>query len=150
MTNQRIVFKNVDGSCGIIVPAPEALQRMSIEDIAEKDVPPGLQFRITTTDKIPVDRTFRGAWTDDNPTDTVDVDMPKARILHMNSLRSLRDEKLKALDIEHIKAEEQGDATLKSNIATQKQELRDMPQTFDLSVATTPEELKAMIPDSLK
>ena len=137
---KRIVFKNLDGSCGIIIPAPKALLEMTIEEIAAKDVPNGLSYRIADTVNVPADRTFRNAWTDDNPTQTVDVDMIKARDLHMDNLRVIRDKKMKLLDIEQMKG---------FDVSIAKQELRDIPQTYDLSVATTPEELKLMVPASL-
>jgi hypothetical protein len=62
MTNQRIIYQNDDGSVAIIIPAQEALETLSIEQIALKDVPNGKPYKIVTTDDIPSDRTFRGAW----------------------------------------------------------------------------------------
>lgn len=138
---QRIVFKNLDGSVGIVIPTAEMLHNMSIEQIAFKDVPEGLGWRITNTGNIPSDRTFREAWTDINPTSTVDVDMEKARDIHMSNIRILRDEKLKELDIETLKG---------NDVQMEKQVLRDIPQTFDLSGATTPEELLNLMPEELK
>ncbi len=48
-----------------------------LELIAENDVPVGLQWRITTSDKLPTDRMHRHAWTDDFDTETVDIDEVK-------------------------------------------------------------------------
>jgi hypothetical protein len=59
---KRIIYKNQDNSVGIIVPSPEALQSMTIEQIAEKDVPTGLRYKIVDVSEIPTDRTFRNAW----------------------------------------------------------------------------------------
>jgi hypothetical protein len=59
---KRIIYKNPDNSVGIIVPSPEALQSMTIEQIAEKDVPTGLRYKIVDVSEIPTDRTFRNAW----------------------------------------------------------------------------------------
>lgn len=36
--------------------------------------------RLTTTDKLPLDRIFRALWTDDMDTDTVDIDYNKLNI----------------------------------------------------------------------
>lgn len=58
----RIIYPNVDGGVSIIVPAPEALETMTIEDIALKDVPAGKPFKIVDVSDIPTDRTFRNAW----------------------------------------------------------------------------------------
>ena len=63
--NQRIIYKNPDNTVSIIVPSPNALQFMSIEDIAKKDVPTGLKYKIVNVSEISSDRTFRNAWTVD-------------------------------------------------------------------------------------
>jgi hypothetical protein len=60
--NKRIIYKNPDNSVSIIVPSPEALQSMTIEQIAEKDVPANTPYKIVDVSEIPTDRTFRNAW----------------------------------------------------------------------------------------
>jgi len=60
--NQRIIYPNDDGGVSIVIPAPEALETMTIEDIAAKDVPEGKPFKIVDVADIPTDRTFRNAW----------------------------------------------------------------------------------------
>jgi hypothetical protein len=57
----RIIYPTDDG-VAIIVPAPEALETMTIEEIAAKDVPAGKPFKIVDVSDIPSDRTFRNAW----------------------------------------------------------------------------------------
>lgn len=59
---QRIIYPTLDGGVAVIIPAPEALQTMTIEEIAAKDVPAGQPFKIVPTSDIPEDRTFRNAW----------------------------------------------------------------------------------------
>lgn len=59
---QRIIYPTLDGGVAVIIPAPEALQTMTIEEIAAKDVPKGQPFKIVPTSDIPEDRTFRNAW----------------------------------------------------------------------------------------
>jgi hypothetical protein len=59
---KRIIFKQEDGGVGIIVPSPRTLETKTIEEIAEKDVPKGLPYRIVDVDYVPSDRTFRDAW----------------------------------------------------------------------------------------
>ncbi len=93
---------------------------------------------------IPPDRTFRDAWTPD-----LAVDMPKARDIHMKRIRAARDQQLEKLDIETIKAVGAGDAAKAAEIEAQKQTLRDLPQTFDLSGAAMPNELKTLWPGDL-
>lgn len=62
---KRIIYKNPDNTVSIIVPAPEALQSMTIEQIAKKDVPTGYKYKIVDVSEIPTDREFRNAWTID-------------------------------------------------------------------------------------
>ena len=62
---QRIIYKNDDGGVSIIIPVPEALEKYSIQAIAEKDVPEGKPYKIIDASEIPTDRTFRAAWTVD-------------------------------------------------------------------------------------
>ena len=58
--NQRIIYPTDDGGVAVIIPAPDC--GLTIEQIAEKDVPPGKQFKIVDVSDIPTDRTFRNAW----------------------------------------------------------------------------------------
>jgi len=60
--NKRIIYKNLDNSVSIIVPSDEALQSMTIEQIALKDVPANTPYKIVDVSEIPSDRTFRNAW----------------------------------------------------------------------------------------
>lgn len=60
--NQRIIYTNPEGGVAIIVPAPECLQTHTIEEIAAKDVPVGIPYKIVDVADIPSDRTFRAAW----------------------------------------------------------------------------------------
>ena len=61
----KIIYKNENGGISIITPTQEALEQMSIIELALKDVPTGLAFAIVEDDFIPTDRTFRDAWTID-------------------------------------------------------------------------------------
>jgi hypothetical protein len=58
----RIIYQNDDGGVSVIVPTASALETMTIEDIALKDVPAGKPFKIVAIEDIPSDRTFRNAW----------------------------------------------------------------------------------------
>ena len=60
--NSRIIYPTDDGGVAIVIPAPEALETMTIEEIAAKDVPAGKPFKIIDTADVPTDRTFRNAW----------------------------------------------------------------------------------------
>jgi len=58
--NQRIIYNKPEGGIAIIIPAAEC--GLTIEEIAAKDVPAGLQYFIVDASEIPTDRTFRNAW----------------------------------------------------------------------------------------
>ncbi len=64
--DKRIIYKNSDGSISIIIPSPEALENKTIDEIAKKDVPTGLNYKIVNVSEISSDRTFRDAWTIDD------------------------------------------------------------------------------------
>ena len=57
--NKRIIYKTANNGVAVIIPSENVL---SIEDVAAKDVPVGVQYKIVDVSEIPVDRTFRNAW----------------------------------------------------------------------------------------
>jgi len=59
----RIVYKTEEGGVAVVIPTPEALETMTIEEIATKDVPEGAEYHIVEDSEVPSDRTFRDAWT---------------------------------------------------------------------------------------
>ena len=62
---KRIIYKKADNTVSIIVPSAEALQFMTIEQIAKKDVPTGYKYKIVDVSEIPSDRSLRNAWSID-------------------------------------------------------------------------------------
>jgi hypothetical protein len=60
MNNPRIIYPTPEGGVAILIPAFEC--GLTIEQIAAKDVPAGVPFRIVEASDIPSDRTFRNAW----------------------------------------------------------------------------------------
>ncbi len=61
---KRIIYPTPDGGVAILIPAPEWLaeEGNTIEKLAEKDVPAGVEYKTVDTTDIPDDRTFRNAW----------------------------------------------------------------------------------------
>lgn len=78
----------------------------------------------------------------------VRVNMEKARALHMDRIREVRNTRLAALDVPFMRAVESGDTREQQRISREKQILRDIPQTLDLS-AESPARLKAIWPAEL-
>lgn len=64
----KIIFKNESGGVSILHPTDEALSFMTINEIAKKDVPTGVKYKIVEDSEVPTDRTFRDAWTIDEAT----------------------------------------------------------------------------------
>ena len=82
--------------------------------------------------------------------DAVVVNMPKARVLHMDAIRRVRNAELAKLDITYMRAIEAGDTDAQATIATEKQTLRDIPATFDITTdVDTPAALKSKWPAEL-
>ena len=58
--NKRIIYPNNEGGVSILIPSPN--WKGTIEELAVKDVPAGLPYKIVDVSEIPSDRTFRNAW----------------------------------------------------------------------------------------
>lgn len=55
---QRIIYSTDEGGIAVIIPTGE----LPIEEVARKDVPDGVPYKIVDTADVPTDRTFRSAW----------------------------------------------------------------------------------------
>jgi hypothetical protein len=94
-------------------------------------------------------RGFRDAWIWSGT--AIDVDMPKARVIHMDRIRKVRNAEFerRGLDRHLQTALTRGDTVRAQELEEEKQILRDIPQKYDLSGFKTPEELKAAWPKEL-
>ena len=80
----------------------------------------------------------------------INVNMDKARAIHLEEIRRVRNEELAKEDITFMRAVEAGDTDAQNTIKTKKQTLRDLPATFDITTdVDTPEKLKAKWPTEL-
>ena len=80
----------------------------------------------------------------------VNVDMTKARAIHLAEIRRVRNEELVKEDVTFMRAIESEDTDAQATIKTKKQTLRDLPATFDITTdVDTPEKLKAKWPTEL-
>ena len=149
--NTRIAYTQEDGTVAIVTPAPEFIaQGGTVEQLARKSIPLGTHFEEMDVADVPKDRYFRNAWRLGAPlSKSIEIDRPKAEAIHMNKLREIRDEKLKAEDIEYQKAIEFRDDAKMNAIANRKKKLRDMPLDVDFSGMSL-DELKAYIPEILR
>ena len=150
---RKIIFTRPDGGVSVVVPAintlpdPEKITEAEAEQRAWDKLPTiAINPRFVTDAEIPTDRTFRNAWEDSAG---IKVNMPKARDIHKERLRTMRAPKLAKLDVDYIRADEAGNTALKVKIAGQKRALRDVTVDSRIVAATTPEELKNVIPSVL-
>jgi|DEB0MinimDraft_6_1074348.scaffolds.fasta_scaffold230859_1 hypothetical protein len=92
---QRIVYKT-DSGVSIVIPSPEALEAMTIEEIAAKDVPAGMEYTIVSADDLPADWTFRDAWRQNGS--SVYVDLPAAKAIAHTHRRTKRSQEFEPHD----------------------------------------------------
>jgi len=142
----------------IVIKTTEGIQIMTLvgdSDLSDAlrkwvEVNPNqyISHREMPDDVIPTDRTFRDAWADTTPELIIDIDMAKARAIHLDSIRIKRNAELSKLDIQATKAQDIGDADALTQIRVRKQELRDLPATLapSLASAVSVDALKAIQP----
>ena len=56
----KIIYKTSEDTVSVIGSSPEWSSTM--EELAQKDVPTGLKYKIVEDSVIPSDRSFRNAW----------------------------------------------------------------------------------------
>lgn len=83
---------------------------------------------------LPYYGNFRNAWKR-KVDGSVEMDMAKARTIKTDRVRVERDERLRALDVNYIRADEVGDTAEKSRIAALKQQLRDLPSGIQTAIS---------------
>ena len=57
----RVIYKNPDSTISVLIPTIEALSFATLEEIATKDVPEGLPFKLVKDTDLP-DRSTRKYW----------------------------------------------------------------------------------------
>lgn len=164
MSKYVFVKNNTDGTCSVTVPTPAMfnpksrdrldLQERGIEFKSDEEIYDWIQAKDAPgsskilKSELPEDRVFRNAWNHDVTSNKVKIDFNKAVDLHKNKLRELRTPKLAALDVEMMRAIEDGDQTKISSIKSKKQALRDI--TNIPSDIKTVEALKTYIPKEVE
>lgn len=118
-----IIYPQPNGQVAVIIPADPSL---SIEEIAAKDVPAGLPYKIV--DGLDIDNDYFNAY-EFHPEQGAEVNIEKAKAIHLDKFRAARSPKLTSLDIAFMKAVETSDVSKQAEIATEKQALRDVTKT---------------------
>lgn len=141
--NSVIVYKTEEDN-GVAILYSSSSWDGTLEELAAKDVPENAEWCIISFEEIPRDNIFRGAWKLES--DTIKIDVPKAKTIWRNKFRVVRKPLLAALDVEFMRAVEVGDASLQREIAAKKQALRDVTS---IELPDTPEDIKATWPSIL-
>lgn len=124
----HILFKkpNKDTySVRVCVEANPEVELQKIKDTLDPDA-----YLLSPSD-IPSHRKFRNAWIRPLSKQGIEVDVSKAKEIHLDRIRRMRDKKLKDLDVEMLK--NITNSKKLKEIDAEKQLLRDIPQTIDLS-----------------
>lgn len=120
-----IAYENTEGQLCVVHPTGE----IPFSEVLLKDVPAGARYVITDNDKLPKSREFREAWALGADSAFVTVDIPKAKELTKDRLRIERAPLLEALDVQYVRALEEGRDT--SAIVAEKNRLRDITKAAD-------------------
>ncbi len=150
----RFAYMQLNGILAIVSAAPKSdLERVlgALTDKAYRDHVLSRSIPAEATDvrelpddwRPPTSRALRNAWRHDG------VDMPAAREIWRNHMRTARAPKLAELDVSYQRADEAGAELGKKMIASQKQALRDVTAHPDIESVTTPQELMSIWPDTL-
>lgn len=87
---------------------------------------------------------FRDAWTMQG------IDLKKAKDIWMDKIRAVRNEMLKELDVQWIRAMENGESKLAGDIAAKKQQLRDITSRKEFSKIKKVEDIQNFWPEILE
>lgn len=106
----------------------------------------GVSYDSSSIEK-PTSRAFREAWVVNK--NKIEVDMTVARNIQRNRIRQERTSRFEDLDAKYHKALEQKDSVKLTDLAFQRQALRDVTDDPRLDSVTTPEELEGLTLDVL-
>jgi predicted metal-dependent hydrolase len=132
-----ITYPQPNGQVAVVIPTGD------VND-AIKDVPKDTPYKII--DSVEIDNDYFNAYEFDLELGSK-LNAEKAKELHKDKWRSARKPKLEALDIAFMKAVEAGDTAKQSEIAAEKQALRDVTDTE--IIGSTIEEIKSVWPEIL-
>lgn len=132
-----ITYPQPNGQVAVVFPTGD------VND-AIKDVPEGSEYKIV--DSVDIDNDYFNAYEFDAETGAK-INMVKAKDIQLNKFRNTRTPLLAKLDLDYMRADEQGDLELKKEIASKKQVLRDITKT---ELPDTLEGIKNTWPEILK
>lgn len=144
----RVVFRNLEGGVSIMQVDPfcgETLEVAAIRSLAI--MYPGVtDFALIHIDDLPNERDFRAAYALNNGKCV--IDMEKAKEIHLDRLRAMREPLLKKSDVDLMRAIEDGEMDKARFLSSKRQALRDVTKT-ELSHVKTLGGLRKVIPPIL-
>lgn len=127
MASKVIVYSQPENN-HVAICTPVLDSGLTIEQIAEKDVPQGTPRRICNASDLPQVGDFFDAWFYDETVQNapVSIDVAKVHKIWKDGWRKARTPILERLDVEWMRAMEQGNTILSQELANKKQVLRDV------------------------
>ncbi len=132
-----ITYPQPNGQVAVVIPTGD------VND-AIKDVPEGVEYKIV--ESVDIDNDFFNAYEFDAELGAK-INIAKAKDIQLNKFRNARTSLLAKLDLDYMRADEQGNLELKKEIASKKQALRDITKT---ELPDTLEGIKNTWPEILK
>lgn len=122
--NKVIICKTKNNGVSVLFPAP--MWEDKLNELASKDVPSNVPYRIIDITELPQDGEFIDTWewTDQE----IVINISKAKEIWKDKFRAARKPILEKLDVEYIRALEASDTQKQQEIAAKKQELRDITE----------------------
>jgi len=135
MTTSRIIFQSESGGVAVIVPTGSV-------ELALKDVPTGVPYKIVSAADIPSDRTFRAAWVIGDG--CVEHDLDQCKAIGHDKRRAARTEAFAPFD-EIIAKQIPGADAAEAEAA--RQGIRSNYANVQLAIdaAADPDEIKAAL-----
>lgn len=131
MSSPVIVYSQ-PGNGHIAICTPVLNSGLTVEQIAQKDVPQDSPYKICSSTDLPQEGTFFDAWVynENVPVVPITIDVERAHEIWKDEWRRVRNPILSRLDVEWMRAMEQGNTSLAQELANKKQVLRDVTSTF--------------------
>lgn len=135
--NPFIIYPNPEGGICLVMPTGE----LPIEEVAAKDVPEGVPYKIVEGDELPEDHTFFNAW---EYQDAAVVNMDKAKSIGHDMRRAKRAEEFAPHDAVIAKQIPGADA---KKAEEARQEIRERYAKIQVAInaATDTDEIKAAL-----
>lgn len=139
MTINKLIYKLKKDKTMTIVHPVDSTTEQCLERVLKEEGKDGVEYyAVVPQHLIPQNREWRESWVYDKKRKKIVEDMEKCQEIHLQRLREWRNNKLKELDYDSMRAIEDDDRKKLSEIKRKKQDLRDLPDTVDFSYCETP------------